>query len=557
MATREREVDNAERMSEHEALMWSIEKDPWLNPSGGSIILLDEPVDIERFRRVMRAGVARTPRLYQRAVPGFGRISTPAWVPDAEFDLDAHVTEVVLPRPGTDRQLFDLAARLYSEPLDRTRPLWRFVAISGLSGGRGAIWGMIHHSVSDGIGQMRMAEMYQDFERNPELPPEVDLDAVVAEAVAAHRAKESGGNTANGLVATVRKSAEHVARRQWGIGRRMAGEIALWPADPRRVTETVETTVDTVKAVARQLGPRDEDKSPGSPLWATRSRHRHLEWVRVDVDELKAAGKALGGSVNDAFMAGLVEAVHRYHVEHGEPIESTNTSFVLSTRSDGKAGGNSFTPVPLTLDARPMTPADRIASVVATIEEAKGEAQRTGGMTGLSGIANLLPISVITQAARSASKRIDFATSNLRGAPFPLYCAGARVEATIAMGPVAGTGANITAMSYDGSFDIGIFLDPEAITDPASFHEHVADSFADLIAAGSPARPARRAAKKAPAKRTAAKKPAAKRAPAKKAAAKKRAPAKKAAAKKRAAKKAPARKTAAKKRTATKSAAKR
>ncbi len=108
-------------------------------------------------------------------------------------------------------------------------------------------------------------------------------------------------------------------------------------------------------------------------------------------------------------------------------------------------------------------------------------------MTGLSGVANLLPISVVTQAARSAAHHIDFATSNLRGAPIPLYCAGAKVLATVAMGPVAGTGANITAMSYDGAFDMGIFVDPEAITDPTAFAANVAASFADLIAAGSAA----------------------------------------------------------------------
>ena len=343
MATREREVDNADRMSEHEALMWSIEKDPWLNPSGGSIVLLDQPVDPARFMRQMRAGIARTPRLYQRAVPGFGRISTPAWVPDAEFDINAHVREVVLPGPGTDRQLLDLAARLYLEPLDRTRPLWRFVLISGLEGGRGALWAIIHHSVADGIGQMRMAEMYQDLERDAPPAPEVDLKQVIDDAVAAHQAKESGGNTADSVMSTLRNSASHLARRQWGIGRRMAGEVALWPADPRRINDTVGVAVDTVKAAARQLSPSSE-RSPASRLWSDRSRHRHLEWVRVDVDELKAAGKALGGSINDAFLAGLVEGVHRYHVEHDTPIESTNTSFVLSTRSDGKAGGNSFTP---------------------------------------------------------------------------------------------------------------------------------------------------------------------------------------------------------------------
>ncbi len=518
MATREREVDNAERMSEHEALMWSIEKDPWLNPSGGSIILLDQPVDTKHFRQQMRAAIAKTPRLYQRAVPGFGRISTPAWVPDAEFDIDAHLREVILPAPGTDRQLLDLAAQLYSEPLDRTRPLWRFVTISGLEGGRGALWALIHHSVSDGIGQMRMAEMYQHIERGAPVADEVDLEQIIADAVDAHSAKESGGNTAESLVSTIRNSAGHVVRRQVGIGRRVAGEVALWPADPRRIGARVDKTVETVKAAAAQLGPKGEGSAPGSELWANRSRHRHLEWVRVDVEQLKAAGKGLGGSINDVFLAGMVEATHRYHVEHGSPIETTNTSFVLSTRTDGKAGGNAFTPVPLTLPAGPTTMKQRVASVVSTIEEAKGAAQRTGGMTGLSGIANLLPISVITQAARAAAQRIDFATSNLRGAPRPLYVAGAKVLATIAMGPVAGTAANVTAMSYDGSFDIGIFLDPEAIIDPDSFRTHIEESFADLIAAGLPAaKPAakKRAAKKPAAKKRAAKKPAAKKSTAK------------------------------------------
>nr|WHW29156.1 putative wax ester synthase/acyl-CoA:diacylglycerol acyltransferase [uncultured bacterium] len=386
---------------------------------------------------------------------------------------------------------------------------------------------MIHHSVSDGIGQMRMAEMYQQLERDAPPAPDVDLEQIIADAVAAHSAKESGGNTANSLMSTVRNSAGHLVRRQVGIGRRVAGEVAMWPADPRRITERVETTMETVKAAAAQLGPRGESAAPGSELWSNRSRHRHLEWVRVDVDALKAAGKALGGSVNDAFMAGMVEATHRYHLEHGSPIETTNTSFVLSTRTDGKAGGNAFTPVPLTLPAGPMTPKERVASIVAATTEAKDSAQRTGGMTGLSGIANLLPISVITAAARSAAKRIDFATSNLRGAPFPLYCAGAKVLATIAMGPVAGTGANVTAMSYDGSFDIGIFADPEAIVDPESFRKNIEESFADIIAAGAPA-PAKKAtakksaARKQPAKKTAAKKRAAKKSPAKKRAASKK-----------------------------------
>lgn len=482
MATRERDTDQSERMSEHEALMWNIEKDPWLNPSGASVVILDHAIDMEQFRRQMRNGIAKTPRLYQRAVPGFGRLSTPAWVPDIEFDLDAHLREVVLPTPGDDRQLLDLAARLYSEPLDRTRPLWRFVVINGLSDGRSALWAIIHHSVSDGIGQMRMAELYQQTTRDEPAPPDNDLEAIIAEAAAQHDAKESGGNLATGLFSTIGNSASHAVRRQVGIGRRLLGEMALWPADPSRIGDTAGTAVDTVRSIGAQLTPSPDQEASGSPLWTERSRGRHLEWVRLDVDDLKRTGKALGGTMNDVFLAGLADATHRYHKRHGSTIETTNSSFVLSTRTDGKAGGNAFTPVPVRLPAGKMKPKKRLAAVSAMLAEAKEEAQRTGGMTGMSGVANLLPISVVTRTARAAASRIDFATSNLRGAPFELYVSGAKVLATIAMGPVAGTGANITAMSYDGSFDIGIFCDPAAITDPAGFRDDIVESFADLVA---------------------------------------------------------------------------
>ena len=438
---------------------------------------------MDRFRQTLRAGIARTPRLYQRVVPGFARLSTPAWVPDAEFDLDAHVREIMLPAPGSIRQLLDLSAQLYAEPLDRTRPLWRFVVIGGLEGGRAAIWTIIHHSVSDGIGQLRMAELYQQISRDDPIPDDVDLDAVIADAVASADAKEVGGDLATNAVSSIRASTSHLARRQFGIGRRMLGEVAMWPADPSRINDTVGTVVDTVRGAATQLRPSEEEATSSSSLWSGRSRHRHFEWVRLHVDDLKRIGRLGGGTVNDAFLAGLAEAGYRYHLERGIHLTTLNSSFVLSTRTDRKAGGNAFTPVPVKLPAGPMAPAERVAAVVAAAEAAKDEAQRTGGMTGLSGIANLLPTSVVTSTARAAASRIDFATSNLHGAPFPIYVSGSEVLATIPMGPVAGTGANITALSMNGEFDIGIFADPAAITDPASFREDVEAAFADLLAA--------------------------------------------------------------------------
>jgi len=543
-------------MTEHEALMWNVEKDPWLNASGASLTLLDKPADFDHLRRTLRAAILQMPRLAERVVPGFGRLSTPAWAPDAEFDLSHHLQEMELPAAGDRRTLFDLATRLYNEPLDRTRPLWRFVSIKGLDDGGGALYVMMHHVIADGIGQMRMAEMYQQLTRNEPAPDEVDIESAIAAAAAASNVKESGGDSDSSLADAVRNSVGHVARRQLGIARRVAGEVVLWPADPARMNDKLVNLGETAAAAINQLTPPPEETSHGSPLWNERSRHRHLEHLTLSVADLKAAGHAAGGSLNDAFLAGLAEGAHRYHAKREAPAQTFSSSFVLSTRSDSKAGGNSFTPVPVRLPGAAMTVLERLRLVHQAATDAREQAERTGGVGGLSGIANLLPTSVVTRTARAQGARIDFATSNLRGAPMELFCAGAQVVRTIVMGPVAGTGANITAMSYQDNFEIGMFIDPEAITDPADFQVCVSEAFADMFAATNQAPSPAAATPKAPAKKAAAKKPPAKKAVAKKAAAKKTTT-KKAAAKKKTttAKKAAAKKTSAAKKTTTKKAA--
>ncbi len=481
METQEREQRFEHRMSDSEALMWNIEKDPWLNPSGAAITILDRPLDVDHFMQTMRAATAAMPRLYERVVPGIGRLATPAWVPDAEFDLDYHVRFVRLPKPGTERQLFDMAAKLYQEPFDRTRPLWRYVIIDGLKGGKSAIYSILHHAVADGIGQLRMAELYQQLSRDDPAPPDVDLDAVIAEAVAAHAPRQIGGDLGGNVIESTVGSMAHIARRQMGMARRVFDEMLTWPGDPSRVASSVENVLNATKStVGAALGSGDEVHG-GSPLWANRSRHRHFEAVRVPLDDLKDASKRLGGTINDLFLAAMVEGAVRYHADRDVEVDAFNTSFVLSTRTDDAIGGNSFTPVPVQVTGAPMPLADRVTDISARLA-AKREGMTGGaGLGALSGVANLLPTSVVTRAARARAARMDFATSNLRGAWFPLYVSGALVLDVLSMGPVAGTACNATAMSYNGMFSVGLFIDPVAIDAPADFRDAVADAFADLI----------------------------------------------------------------------------
>ena len=480
---REREMRFSDRMTDHESLMWNVEKDPWLNPSGASLTILDGKIDEEHFRRTLRRAVAKMPRLYERVVPGLGRLAPPAWVPDPEFDIEYHMRRLRLPKPGSERQLFYLAAQLYQEPFDRTRPLWRFVIIDGLKGGRSAIWAIVHHAVSDGIGQLRMAEMYQQLEADAPLPDDIDLETIVAEAVESHHAKQLGGDLADGFPTTVAQSVSHLVRRQLGTARRLAGEVVIWPADPKRAKDAIEGAVTATTSTVGALTGSGNEVAGGSPLWKTRSRHRHLEHVRVPLDELKAASKRFGVTINDVFLAGLVEGSVRYHADRGVEVDAFNTSFVLSTRQDSAVGGNSFTPVPVQVPGAPMPLDERIADIHERIAVKRASMSTGGGMGAMSSVANLLPTSVVTSAARAAASKIDFATSNLRGAPIPLYVSGARVLQIVTMGPVAGTACNATALSYENGFDIGLFIDPEAIDAPADFRDAIAAAFADILAA--------------------------------------------------------------------------
>src|SRR3954453_13985389 len=96
----QREQRFEKRMSDAEALMWNVEKDPWLNPSGASLIILDRPPDFEHFRKQVAAAVAEGPRRLGRGGGGPGRRHPPVWRPDPEFDLDCHIRKMALPAPG-------------------------------------------------------------------------------------------------------------------------------------------------------------------------------------------------------------------------------------------------------------------------------------------------------------------------------------------------------------------------------------------------------------------------------------------------------------------------
>ena len=137
-------------------------------------------------------------------------------------------------------------------------------------------------------------------------------------------------------------------------------------------------------------------------------------------------------------------------------------SMPVSTRTDGSAGGNAWSPTRLLVPVVP-DPVERFNGVHERLSQAKTE-RAIRAMDAIAGAVNTLPTSLLVRFARSQVETVDFATSNVRAASFDLYISGAKIL-NYPMGPTGGTALNATMMSYGGSLDIGLNLDAAAVED--------------------------------------------------------------------------------------------
>jgi WS/DGAT/MGAT family acyltransferase len=469
-------------MSDLEALMWNLEKDPYLASSFANVTVLDQPPDVDNLRGRLTAALVRVPRLRQRVVPGLGRLAPPEWQDDPEFDIDYHVRRIALPAPGSERQLYDLASLLASTPFDRTRPLWEFTVIEGLEGGRAALFQKIHHTVMDGEGGVRMSVEFLDLERSPApREPEPDTEDAVDEGSAdlGDAADRAGATGSSGFVATALETANHNLRRQLGVTRRAVGGAAWLVRHPDRIPALGGEVVAGAQSLLRQMAVTD---AAHSPLWTERSLRRRFETLRIPLDDTKRAAKALGGSVNDLFVAGAVAAAGAYHRAKGAEVDELRITMPVSTRTKGSTDANAFTPTRVLLPASPdLDPETRMNTIRERLGTTKGE-RAIGLAAGLAGVMNVLPTSVLVRFARQQVETVDFATSNVRGAPFDLYIAGAKIEANYPMGPTGGTAFNLTLLSSGGWLDMGCNIDLAAIEDPDLLRRCLEEAYAELLA---------------------------------------------------------------------------
>ena len=201
--------------------------------------------------------------------------------------------------------------------------------------------------------------------------------------------------------------------------------------------------------------------------------------VAVPFDDVKGAATKHGVTVNDLFVTAAARASGTVHRRVGQPVEELRMAMPMSTRDDKSAAGNAFSLtrslVPTDID----DPVEHLLAVHEVLAATRGE-KAFQVLDQLAGAMNLLPTSALVAAARHQAETVDFTTSNLRGAPFPLFFGGAQIVENYPVGPLAGTAFNLTVLSYAGELHLGLLADSAAIADPEALRDALADAFEDL-----------------------------------------------------------------------------
>lgn len=446
--------------------MWALELDPVLRSSFANVTFLDRPVDLDRFRERMLHAIAAVPRLRQRVGETGPGLATPAWVDDPLFDLDFHVRTVAVPAPGDDRAVLDLATVLSADPFDRARPLWQFTIVEGLAGDRGAMIQKLHHSITDGEGGIRLSASFIDLERDASEPL---LESTTRPTAAS---RSTAGSMRNTVTAGVRLPLDLARQAVAGTVETLTHPTSA----PGRAGEAVEMA----RSLLRQLAVTEPARSP---LWTERTLRRRIEVLSIPLAEAKDVAGRLGGTVNGWFVTGATGAAGAYHRQCGMPVDELRMAMPVSTRSgspeDKGSGTNSFAPTRALVPAGIEDPVGRFDAVREVL--ARNQAEKAVGSIGrLAGLLSVLPTPMLARVARQQVGTVDFTTSNVRGAPFPLYIAGARIDANHPIGPLAGTAFNLTTISCDGDLDMGCVIDVGAIPDPALLRACLVEAFDEL-----------------------------------------------------------------------------
>jgi diacylglycerol O-acyltransferase len=452
-------------MSQSDAFTWYMERDPLLRSTVVVVMVFDQPPDPARVLARLDRASRIVPGLRHRLVEPPWRVATPLWTVDPDFDLSWHVRRVAAAPPAALAGALDLARTEGMGGFDRARPLWTWTTVEGLEDGRAAGVMKIHHSLTDGIGGVQLVSELMDFAADaPE--PTATATAPVAHVL--------------GAIGVLCDAIAFQAERLGRVTRETVGQaprrVARVLRDPRAVAGNLWRTSGSIFRTVRPI------TDTRSPIMTERRLGWHYAVLDVPLDELKRAGSAAGGSLNDAFLASIAGGLERYHESHGARADSLRVAMPISVRAPGDPpGGNRVTLTRFDVPTAPCTAVERMRAVHARVDSARLEPAIPLTNT-IAGVLNLLPTGVVG----AMLKHVDFLASNVPGLDVPVYLGGARVLQIYPFGPTLGAALNVTLLSYCSTCNLGVNCDTGAVPDPDLLLECLREGFDEVLATGAP-----------------------------------------------------------------------
>jgi WS/DGAT/MGAT family acyltransferase len=432
---------------------------------GGMIVVEGPAPEMEEFLEEIRRRLHLVPRYRHKLAHTALDSGRPVWVDDPSFNLEYHVRHTALPAPGGWEQLQDLTARIFSQGLDRSRPLWEMWLVEGLEGDRFAVITKTHHSLIDGIAGVDLATVL--FDVSPEPPP-------IGHSGRPWRPHPEPGSVEL-LAAGLRGAAQAGAEV-------LAGAIAAL-LRPERTLKAAREAAEGIAEIAwAGLNP-----APPTPLNVAIGPHRRFVGIATSLDDFKLVKNAFGATVNDVVLAVVAGALRAFLIERGVRTEGLELRALVpvSVRNADERHqlGNRIAAMRGPLPVYIADPVQRLRFVKQAMDGLK-ESKQALGAEVIAGAQNFAPPTILAQASRLnfSTRLFNLIVTNVPGPQFPLYVLGRRMERVY---PVAFLPSNhalaIAIMSYCGELNFGLLGDFDALPDIELLGQGIAEELQALV----------------------------------------------------------------------------
>ncbi len=443
-----------------------------------AVFIFERPIPFDSFVRNVSSKLHLLPRYRQVVTPAPMNIGYPTWEDDPKFRIRRHIFRTHLEASGGEKELEDLAGRIMTPLMDRSKPLWDIHVVDGLEHGRGALILRVHHSLADGLGVVALVNIL--FDSTPVVSPPPPKPRTRRPKQPASKPSLLGA-----VVNGIRSSVEHFVTAELGLldfaqnllkdRSRLAGAASLFP--------------EALGAVERL------------PFNKPCSGDRKFCWAELSLTDAKAVKTAAGGRVNDVVLTALTRAVARYVELHGQTVTRRLIRIVCPVNLRGDTGeslGNQITFMPVALPMDIKDPVSHLRAVASRTEAAK-EVRSAELITIAASFLGAAPPPIQAAMWRGISNVIlplplfNMICTNLQGSPIPLYCQGSRMIAAYPQVPTGyELGINCAVHSYCDKLQFGFIADAHVAPDVGRLRDLLYAAFEELCTATGVRKPPRK-----------------------------------------------------------------